>query len=152
MTDLDMPVLFCWGTGMVDNEYWAVLGENTWDQIDTPKHKVVFEEGNHWEYLPEGSSSCQTEVGDCADRMRLFATDYVTTFLSKFMPPETWSNQDLLIPDRLVPPELELSFDQLFFKGGFLPGLSNIPVSGGCDVTHTWTNSSGSTGSHSFPG
>jgi hypothetical protein len=98
---------------------------------------VVFQDGEHWDYLREGTTKCGNRRGPCS-LMRPLAADFVTTFLSHYVPPERWALQGVTIPHSLVPPPLTLTPEQEFFAGGHLQGFAQIDSAEGCIVTHTW--------------
>jgi hypothetical protein len=70
--------------------------------------------------------------------MRPLAADFVTTFLSHYMPPQRWNALATLIPHSLVPPPLDLTPQQEFFAGGHLTGFAAIRTARTCSVTHGW--------------
>lgn len=136
--DLEMPTLFTWGTGS-DDVIAALEGAaaERWQQPGGARHKLVFLDGAHWDYLPEGQTSCANSRGPCS-LVGSLAADFVTTFLSHYIPPERWWLLPSTIPHSLIPPPLALTEKQQFFVGGHLGGLAQIGTRVGCSVTHTW--------------
>lgn len=62
LSSLDVPSLFTWGSSDHLNELDAILEGNyssIWDEVPAPKHKVVFADGDHWDYLPRSLSTKQ---------------------------------------------------------------------------------------------
>jgi hypothetical protein len=66
------------------------------------------------------------------------ASDFVTSFLSHYLPPERWWMLPTIIPHNLLPPPLDLTPAQEPFAGGHLFGFDQISSRPGCRVTHTW--------------
>jgi pimeloyl-ACP methyl ester carboxylesterase len=138
LSALDLPVMFLWGTGYSD--LFAKLdGENVgpWLEPRGATHKVVFTDGEHWDYLPEGATTCGSWRGSCP-LVASLATDLLTMFLSHYLPPEKWWLLKTTIPHSLLPPPFELSTQQKSFAGGHLFGFDQIDSAKGCVVTHTW--------------
>lgn len=135
---LNMATMFMWGTGSSD--LFANLdgaSASVWAEPRGATHKVVFRDGEHWDYFREGGTSCGFFRGPCS-LMRSLAADFLTTFLSHYMPPEKWTLLNATIPHSLIPPPLDLSPQQEFFAGGHLTGLAQISSASACSVTHTW--------------
>jgi dienelactone hydrolase len=74
-----------------------------WSSIGTPshpKHGVLFQGAKHGDYLDfEGESRCSR--GPCR-LVRPLAADLVTTFLSRYLPPENAPNLASSVPDSLI--------------------------------------------------
>lgn len=137
--DLDVATLFMWGTGSSD--LFANLGgasHSVLDAVVGARHEVVFQDGEHWDYFREGSTSCGGLFRGPCSLMRPLAADFLTTFLTHYMPPQKWSFLASTIPHTLVPPPLDLTQEQEFFAGGHLTGFQNITGSSTCRVTHSW--------------
>jgi pimeloyl-ACP methyl ester carboxylesterase len=133
LANIGVPSLFSWGTGFSD-----VFAAGWWQQPSGAKHKLEFEEGEHWDYLRGNNSSrCATQHGPCS-LVPSLAADFVTSFLSHYLPPEKWWLLPNTIPHSLIPPPLNLTPEQEFFAGGHLFGFSEIANRAGCSVTHTW--------------
>jgi pimeloyl-ACP methyl ester carboxylesterase len=138
LASLDMATMFMWGTGSSD--LFSVLegaAASIWDEPRGASHKIVFLDGEHWDYLRESATTCGFWRGPCT-LMRSLAADFLTTFLSHYMAPERWTLLNVTIPHSLLPPPLDLTPQQEFFAGGHLQGLAQIASSAGCSVTHTW--------------
>ena len=96
---LRMPKLFVSGS----EEIFASLDAGLWDQVAAPKHRVVFDGAEHWDYLPAGDSSCETERGPC-ECVHVLTRDIVSVFFGKYLPPEEWPRLGDRVPNSLVPP------------------------------------------------
>lgn len=138
LSALDLPVMFLWGTGYTDL-YARLDGENAapWYEPRGATHKVVFTDGEHWDYLPDRATTCGSWRGPCP-LVASLAADFITMFLSHYLPPERWWLLGNTIPHSLLPPPLELSPRQKLFAGGHLFGFDQIDRTSGCGVTHTW--------------
>ena len=135
---LNMATMFMWGTGSSD--LFANLegaSASVWGEPLGATHKVVFRDGEHWDYLREGATTCAFSRGPCG-LTRSVAADFLTTFISHYVPPEKWTLLNTTIPHSLLPPPLDLTPQQEFFAGSHLTGLSQIGSSSECAVTHTW--------------
>jgi pimeloyl-ACP methyl ester carboxylesterase len=137
---LGIPMLFCLGTPMTDG--FGSLSDSLWSGLAQPRHKAVFEEAGHWDFLPPGATSCEgglwQERGPCTLTGTLTA-DLVTMFFAKYLPPESWPALGNQIPASLFPPTLVLSAEQEFFAGGHLRAFSLLGRSRpSCRVTLTW--------------
>jgi hypothetical protein len=137
--DLDLATMFMWGTGSSD--LFANLtggAEGIFLQPQGAKHRVIFQDGEHFDYFREGSTACgRLFRGPCA-LMRPLAADFLATFLSHYMPPQHWSFLSSTIPHSLVPPPRDLTPEQEFFAGGHLSGFPQIAGAAACRVTHEW--------------
>jgi pimeloyl-ACP methyl ester carboxylesterase len=143
---LNMPKLFVWGS----EESLASLDTGLWDLIAAPKHRVLFDRAEHWDYLPAGRSTCETRRGPC-DLVGVLTMDIVSAFFGKYLPPEGWPDLGSRLPNSLIPPSLTLTTEQQFFAGGHLMGLSRIGEHAGCSVALSWENRAGATGSVTRP-
>ena len=113
-----------------------------------PKHQVDFLNALHWDYLPPGSP-CGAERGPCT-LTKGFATDMVTMFFAKYLPPESSPNLWSHIPDSRMPPALSLTFDQAFYAGGHLYSFDSSTSGPDCHVTSVWEMAGGN-GSVIYP-
>jgi hypothetical protein len=151
LSSLNAPSLFSWGSTGHPNEIDAVLeGSPRWNQVPLPKHKLVFADGDHWDYLPSSQIACGQMPGSCT-LIKSLAADFVTVFLSKYMWPEESGILPGLIDDNLIPPVIQLSPEQQFYAGGHLMGLAQIVMQGGCSVTQSWEVPGGHNGSITLP-
>lgn len=138
LSSLNLAAMFMWGTGSSD--IFAALdgaAASLWAEPQGATHKVVFREGEHWDYLREGSTTCGHWWGPCS-LVKSLAADFLTTFLSHYMAPEKWTLLSATIPHSLLPPPFDLTDEQEAFIGGHLFGLSQIGETAGCSLTHTW--------------
>jgi hypothetical protein len=147
LSALGVPALFTWGSNSDIGEIQAVLeGANSvlWDQVASPKHRVVFKDGAHWDYLRPNETTCdQGGRGPCT-LVSALAADFVALFLSKYVPPQHWSQSyNILIPDSLLPPPISLTLEQQFFAGGHLMGMTLVTSAQECAATHSWETSGG---------
>lgn len=142
---IKVPTLFLWG----DNGFDPVEANASletgglWEMLPTPKHKLAFDEGAHWDYLPAGVTSCEGFRGSC-NLVGALTADYVTLFFSKYMPPEDWASLGSDIPNSLIPPATTLTFEQEFYAGAHLMGLALVGSADECTATHTWITASSS--------
>jgi pimeloyl-ACP methyl ester carboxylesterase len=132
---LSIPKLLIWGAGSDD----AALTDDVWDSLLSPKHRVVFSHGNHWDYLPPATVSyCGTGgIGVCPD-LRFAAFDFVTMFFAKYLQPEFASQIPPRIPSSLQPPPLVLTQDQKSYAGLYLIGVDLINAQPGCEYKLDW--------------
>lgn len=138
LPSLNLAAMFMWGTGTSDLFSQLEGGAaRLWDEPRGATHKVVFRDGEHWDYFREGSTNCGLFRGPCL-LMRSLAADFVATFLSHYMAPEKWTLLSATIPHSLIPPPFDLTPQQEFFAGGHLAGLKGISPASRCSVTHTW--------------
>lgn len=135
LPSLPCPSLFAWGTG--DDADSGGL----WASIPEPKHQLRFENGDHWDYLPAASTTCESSVGPCSLVEGLTA-DFTAVFISKNMPPE--ASSPFTIPDDLSVPAVVLTADQVFYAGAHLTSFQLITSTAGCSATLEWSTSSGS--------
>ncbi len=130
---LTLPMLLMWG----GQDQLATLPEQLWNGLTPPRHRVVFANGMHWDYLPVRSTPCNSERGSCTF-LAAAATDYVTMFMAKYLPPELVPHLPTRIPDSLTPPPLELTTEQEFYAGNYLFGVAALSQSTECGVTIDW--------------
>jgi dienelactone hydrolase len=130
-----VPRLFTWGTEQF-SERDAVLGDSIWNQIARPKHRAVFTDGQHHDYLYRPNLPCRDTRGPCRYVGEATA-DLVTMFFAKYLPPELWPNLPDRIPSSLVPPPLQLTPEQEFYAGGHLIGMKLLDGDSDCKVTIT---------------
>ena len=125
VASLPVPSLFLYGT----NDTYA-LAPPFWFAVPTPKHQVIFEDGNHWDYLDSSGTTCGEASGPCG-LVDALTADLVTVFLSKQM-------RVVGIPDTLEPPPFTLSGEQMFYAGNHLTSFDLLPQVG-CAVTIEWS-------------
>lgn len=139
---LDVPMLFIpdGDSSRPGPELMTVISEAEWNALPPPKHKIVFAQGRHWDYLPAGTTPCEEARGPCRF-LKAAASDFVITFFSKYLPPELVPNLPDLIPDSLVPPPLDLStFEKEFYGGGHLTGVRALSGNDACEYSTDWAS------------
>jgi hypothetical protein len=122
---LDVPMLLVWG-GPLD--FFTQLPDTIWDRLARPKHRVVFAEGEHWDYLGSHVEvPCRGAGPGPCPQLGAATDDLVTMFFGKYLPPELATDLPARVPDTLVPPALDgLTIEQEFFAGGFLNGFVGL--------------------------
>ena len=136
--ELAMPKLFTWGSGIGDVQAQFDAG---WSQLQRPRHKALFDDAGHWDYLSPGASVCEGARGSCP-LVSPLAADLVSIFFSKYLAPECWPGLEQAVADTLLPPRLNLTQEQQFFAGGHLMSFSLLgPSRPGCKVTLSWATS-----------
>jgi hypothetical protein len=139
---LAIPKLFTWGSGSI-SDVEADLGPaagSAWSAIAEPKHRAVFTQAEHWDYLRAGRTTCDGGRGPCS-LVAALAGDILCTFFGRYLPPEDWATLSPVIPDSLLPPTLSLTPEQESFAGGHLTGFSRIAdpaFATVCGVTLGW--------------
>lgn len=128
---LDLPTLLVRG-GAADQ--FSQVPDATWQAMATPRHRVVFDEGEHWDYLG-GSTSvpCRPAPGPCP-HVASATADLLTMFFGRYLPPELATDHANGIPASLDPPALALTAEQEFFAGGYLGGFEALAGHGSCGV------------------
>jgi dienelactone hydrolase len=143
---LTVPMLFVHG-GPDDLLGRTTLSEQLWGSLARPKHRAVFAEGGHWDYLPAagprpaGTGRPPCDHSDTPARCRHLsyaAADLVTMFFAKYLPPPLAPDLPDRVPDDLVPPPLTLTPEQQFFAGGHLLGMKLIQGKPGCEYALDW--------------
>jgi pimeloyl-ACP methyl ester carboxylesterase len=133
---IHVPKLFVWGS----NEFippGIALTEAEWAAVTPPKHRVVVDDLEHWDYLPAGRTSCEIARGPCGPA-RVASWDLLAMFLANYLPtPGVLPSQ---IPESLIPPlPLTLTVDQQPFAGGWLSGFPSLADEAGvCHVSLSW--------------
>jgi pimeloyl-ACP methyl ester carboxylesterase len=154
---IQVPALYLWndtddpGLGAVMFNPNQPPSTQLWTKARAPKHGVVFEGGNHGDYMLANSAPRCAQQGACAGRVRAIAADYVTAFVSKYLSPEyafaafTWVPDEIFVrPQDLPAPPLNG-----FYAGGFLQGFGSSHLvdahpSRGCVETVMWETASSS--------
>ena len=129
------PRLFTWGTEAF-SERDAILPDSLWNQIAVPKHRAVFTNGEHFDYLYAPQLPCRGTKGPCRYVGEATA-DLVTMFFARYLPPELAPDLPGRIPNTLVPPPLQLTPEQEFFAGGHLIGMGLFNGNAQCGVAIT---------------
>jgi hypothetical protein len=140
---IHVPKLFVWGS----DEYippGVALTDSEWAAVTSPKHRVVVDEMAHWDYLPPGRTSCETERGPCG-LARVMTWDLLVMFFANYLPPPAVPSLPGQIPESLVPPlPLTLTVDQQFYAGGWLSGFPSLAdEAGSCHVSLSWETPEG---------
>jgi hypothetical protein len=143
--DIRRPKLVIWGV----DDIFSQLTEQQWDDMSTPKHRAVFANGQHWDYLPPGQSPCHPERGACP-HIAASAADLLTMFFGRYLPPELFPDLPSRIPSDLFPPELDLTREQEPFAANYLVGMPALGPHRECDVTLTEETPSPYDGGASF--
>ncbi len=144
-----IPKLATWGTGMED----VLVPIEEWqDRLAAPAHVVEIHDAGHWDYLPQGRSTCTGQPGDCT-LVPALAADVVALFFGRYLPPERWADVSSWIPlpwfrisRSLQPPPLLLTTEQRFFAGGHFSAWRLLDERSECGLTLNW-KTPGSSGS-----
>jgi dienelactone hydrolase len=139
---IDVPKLFVWGS----SEFippGVALTEAEWAAVTPPKHRVVFDDLAHWDYLPAGRTSCEQFRGPCGPA-RAAAWDLLAMFFTNYLPPDV-PGLPGQIPEVLLPPlPLTLTVEQQAFAGGWLSGFPSLADDDACRVSFAWETPEGS--------
>lgn len=131
---LDLPNLLVWG-GAAD--LFTQLSDTAWNQLRKPRHRVVFANGEHWDYLSGNIDvPCRHSSGTCP-HVDSATDDLVTMFFGKYLPPEFATDLPSRVPSTLEPPSwpvASLTQEQEFFAGGFLGGFDALSGDSECAV------------------
>jgi hypothetical protein len=128
---LDLPTLLMWGQGQ---DLFSPLPESTWGAMRRPRHRVVFTEGEHWDYLEAVAHvPCRDEPPRCRHQPGATA-DLLTMFLGRYLPPELATDLPERIPPTLEPPPLDLAFEQQVYAGGYLGAFTALASDDACSV------------------
>lgn len=121
------------------------LPEHQWAKLSQPKHRAVFKDGKHWDYLPANVSiPCRgpQDLGPCR-HIAAATADLLTMFFGNYLPPELAPHLPAAIPNDLVPPKLNLTPAQKPFAGNYLVGMPALERDSKCSVTLTPKNPPG---------
>jgi len=132
---VSVPRLFTWGTEPF-SERDAMLPDSMWNSIAKAKHRAVFTNGEHFDYLYEPQLPCRNSKGPCR-YVGAATDDLVTMFFSNYLPPELWPNLPDRVPENLIPPPLQLTPEQEFFAGAHLIGMRAFNTTSTCQVALT---------------
>ena len=119
------------------------MPDGNWNALPGEKHKLVFEDGEHWDYVPPSVTTCDNTASACG-LIDDLAADFTAVFLSKYMPPEEAGILPGFIDPNLVLPAVSLSPQQAFFAGGHLASFGLVGPDANCSATLTWVTSDGS--------
>lgn len=130
---VDRPTLLVWG-GPSDS--FTALSNAQWEAVKRPRHRVVFTEGEHWDYLEAHLDvPCRHSSGPCPHVAGATA-DLLTMFVGRYVPPELGTDLPVRVPADLDPPELDLTVEQEFFAGGYLGGYDALAGHARCAFTN----------------
>jgi dienelactone hydrolase len=141
---IEVPKLFTWGfpPATADEQLVPIL-DDAWARVGIPKHRIVFAELSHWDYVPPGRVPCEQGRGACRPA-GVVAWDLVITFFGTYLPPPAVPDLPDRIPPSLIPPQLDLTEKQQFFAGGWLSGVGLLEDSSdNCAVTIAFETSTG---------
>jgi pimeloyl-ACP methyl ester carboxylesterase len=136
---LTVPSAHMWGTESLISD---AISDADFAAIPIPRHKVVLEGGEHFLYLQGQTGGCAPSAGGC-HLLGAVAGDLLAGFFARYLPPSERAEAGAAIPLSLVPPEIDLTFDQEFFAGGHLMGLKGLPFSDGCRILSAWVDAAG---------
>jgi pimeloyl-ACP methyl ester carboxylesterase len=136
---LAVPSLHMWGT---EGLFSDAISDEDLAAIAMPRHHVVLEGGEHWVYLQGQTGGCAPAAGGC-HLLGAVAGDLVAGFFARYLPPLESEIAGGGIPPSLVPPEIELTFEQEFYAGGHLGGLAGLAYADGCRITSAYAGSFG---------
>lgn len=128
--EVDVATLLVWG-GPLD--FFTELPNSIWEQLPSPRHRVVFAEGEHWDYLGAQQPPCSRGRGPC-HVLGSATDDLVTMFFARYLPPELATDLFDRVPPSLEPPELVLTPEQEFFAGAHLVGFEALSGEASCAV------------------
>ncbi len=82
--------LFAWGGSPWESSFAALTGGAAllWDSVPEPKHRLIFNEGEHWDYLAPDEGRCSGgDRGPCYSTVGALTREFVTAFLSRYVAP-----------------------------------------------------------------
>jgi pimeloyl-ACP methyl ester carboxylesterase len=152
LSGLRVPSLFLWNKVDDINLGAELDGGGMFASVTAPKHAVLFKTGAHGDYMSGDSPRCSRQ-STCA-LVRPLATDFVTTFLSKYVRPEFAFTAFTFVPESLFvrPQDLPAPPENGFYAGSYLLGMQssrlvsaqpNIPCS--AEIRFATTVSTGTT-------
>jgi hypothetical protein len=138
LSNIRVPSLFFWNqnddiylnaTMYVPSE--PVNGQ-MWSFIGAPKHGVLFAgPARHGDYLVAGTAGGCAQ-GDCS-LIRPLAADLATTFLTKYLPPQSTGAIRVTVPDTLFvrPQDLPPPPTKVSYAANYLTGLASSKLASG---------------------
>jgi pimeloyl-ACP methyl ester carboxylesterase len=134
LKNLTIPKLFLGG----GRDAESLLSPSLWEALALPKHRAVFAEAGHWDYLPHGPSGCSGQ-SPCP-HFPVAAFDLVNMFLAKYLPPDLSVDLPDRVPDSLRPPTpLALTPEQQFYVGGrWLTAMDLMTGEPECGIALDW--------------
>jgi hypothetical protein len=131
LTELRTASLLVWGGAL---DFFTAVPESVWTAMPPPKHRAVWEQGEHWDYLIGPSQPpCSSGPGPC-HALGVATADLVALFFGKYLPPDLATDLIVSIPNSLAPPVLSLTPEQQFFAGGHLSGFAMVDGRAECAV------------------
>lgn len=131
---LDIPSLLMWGMGQ---DLFSPLSNAVWQSMARPRHRVVFADGEHWDYLESVAQvPCRAGPPQCSHQPGATA-DLVAMFLGRYLAPELATDLVDHIPATLEPPALDLTVEQEFYAGGYLGSFHALGSDPACMVEVT---------------
>ena len=128
---IKVPSLFFWVTGATTDEVLdgpsGQAGTGLWKGVKAPTHAVAFQNGHHADYMQPDTAGMRCDQSGPCPLVRSLAADFLTAFLSKYMPPEASAVATSYVPDNLfVAPGSQpfLSPQQQFYAGTYLIGFA----------------------------
>jgi len=117
------------------NDLFTRIPPGVWNALPRPRHRVIFTNGRHWDYLSVGAVPCDDPGPRPCPLIASAAADLVTMFLGRYLTPEFATDLPGRIPPTLIPPPLVLTPEQNFYAGGYLNGLQTALNTPGCELT-----------------
>lgn len=128
---MDLPSLLAWGGA---GDLSSRVPDTAWQAMTTPRHRVVFDEGEPWDYLGTSASMpCSRGPGPCP-HVGAATADLLTMFFGRYLPPELATDHANGIPASLDPPAPALTGEQQLFAGGHLGGFHALAGHRSCGV------------------
>lgn len=128
---LDLPTLLVWGDGF---DLFSPVPDATWNAMHRPRHRVVFVEGEHWDYLGNHITvPCRPGNGSCP-YVAAATGDLLAMFLGRYLPGQCATAGVDRIPQSLEPPPLALTLGQQFYAGAWLTGFTALGGTASCGV------------------
>lgn len=130
---VDLPTLLVWGG---PGDLFTQLSNAQWEALKRPRHRFVFAQGEHWDYLETNLDvPCRNTTGPCP-HVAAATDDLLTMFVGRYVPQELGTDLPGLVPADLDPPALDLTFEQEFFAGGYLGGFDALAGNVHCSFTN----------------
>jgi hypothetical protein len=104
----------------------SYLPDQLRNRISRPKHRAVFPDAMHFDYLHNVQFPCRDDAQGPRQLVGQATDDLVTMFFARYLPPEGSPELPDRIPADLRPPPLQLTREQEFFAGGYLNGLARL--------------------------
>lgn len=121
LSSFTAPSMLVWGA----SENSTPVPDQVWNALPDPRHRFIFTEAEHWDYLPDEDIPCRRTQGQC-DAFGPAVDDLVTMFFGRYLPPELAVALVERIPASLAPPGFDLTDEQEAFADGFLTGFGKL--------------------------